>query len=521
MELAILILTAGSAVVEIKCGSIYRLEEVYTIFLNGEERGTTQKVVTSLFNLSPDRDYLLQLAGEDGSIRGEISFHTKTETAVLNVRDFGASGEGEQDDTVFIQAAIMACPPEGRVVIPPGKYRVTSLFLKSNSNLELEEGAVLIYDGRPGRLPILPGLLSGKEENSFALGSWEGEAADMYAALFTGCGAENVNLYGKGEILGGASMEDWWSEENRQSSPHRPRMLFLTHCKHIRVQGLHFSMCPSWCIHPCFCSDLGIYDVEIINPEDSPNTDGINPESCEDVEIAGCHFSLGDDCIAIKSGKGRRAQENPVPGSHIQIRQCFMENGHGGVTIGSEISSGVHHVTVRDCCFRNTDRGLRIKTRRGRGKSCVVDAVLFENIYMEQVDTPFVLNCFYFCEPDGRSDYVQTKEALPTDERTPNMGELVFRHIYCTDCHIAAAFFFGLPEKKIKSVIMEDVRIRYAKDARPGLPAMMCGVEKMCCKGLFFRNVERLCLKGIDIRGQESEAIDAADVDVIIREVQE
>ena len=475
MELAILMLTAGSAVVEIKCGSIYRLEEAYTIFLNGEERGTTQKVVTSLFNLSPDRDYLLQLAGEDGSIRGEISFHTKLETAVLNVRDFGASGEGERDDTVFIQAAIMACPPEGRVVIPPGKYRVTSLFLKSNSNLELEEGAVLIYDGRHGRLPILPGLLSGKEENSFAVGSWEGEAADMNAA----------------------------------------------HCKHIRVQGLHFSMCPSWCIHPCFCSDLGIYDVEIINPEDSPNTDGINPESCEHVEIAGCHFSLGDDCIAIKSGKGRRAQENPVPGSHIQIRQCFMENGHGGVTIGSEISSGVHHVTVRDCCFRNTDRGLRIKTRRGRGKSCVVDAVLFENIHMEQVDTPFVLNCFYFCEPDGRSDYVQTKEALPADERTPNMGELVFRHIYCTDCHIAAAFFYGLPEKKIKSVIMEDVRIRYAKDARPGLPAMMCGVEKMCRKGLFFRNVERLCLKGIDIRGQESEAIDAADVDVIIREVQE
>lgn len=103
MELAILMLTVGSAVVEIKCGSIYRLEEAYTIFLNGEERGTTQKVVTSLFNLSPDRDYLLQLAGEDGSIRGEISFHTKTETAVLNVRDFGASGEGEQDDTVFIQ----------------------------------------------------------------------------------------------------------------------------------------------------------------------------------------------------------------------------------------------------------------------------------------------------------------------------------------------------------------------------------------------------------------------------------
>ena len=94
-----------------------------------------------------------------------------------------------------------------------------------------------------------PGFFPEKRRIVFALGSWEGEAADMYAALFTGCGAENVNLYGKGEILGGASMEDWWSEENRQSSPHRPRMLFLTHCKHIRVQGLHFFH-VSQLVHP-------------------------------------------------------------------------------------------------------------------------------------------------------------------------------------------------------------------------------------------------------------------------------
>lgn len=164
MELAILILTAGSAVVEIKCGSIYRLEEVYTIFLNGEERGTTQKVVTSLFNLSPDRDYLLQLAGEDGSIRGEISFHTKPETAVLNVRDFGASGEGEQDDTVFIQAAIMACPPEGRVVIPPGKYRVTSLFLKATAIWNWRRGPSLYMTDGPDVFRSFPGFFPERGE---------------------------------------------------------------------------------------------------------------------------------------------------------------------------------------------------------------------------------------------------------------------------------------------------------------------------------------------------------------------
>lgn len=518
MELVILMLTAGSAVVEIRCGGIYSLEEEYTLLLNGETWGTAQKVVTSLFGLCPDRDYRLQLAGADGRIRGEVCFHTEAEAAVLNVRDFGASGDGEQDDTVFIQAAVMACPKSGRVRIPRGKYRVTSLFLKSDLNLELEEGAVLLYDGRPGRLPVLPGHLSGEGAESFSLGSWEGEAADMYAALFTGCGVENVNLYGRGCIQGGASMDNWWKQENRQSTPHRPKMLYLTRCTNIRVHGLHFSMCPSWCIHPCFCRDLGFYDIEIRNPENSPNTDGLNPESCECVDIAGCHFSLGDDCIAIKSGKGKRAQDKPVPGCHITIRQCFMENGHGGVTIGSEISSGIHHVTVRDCRFRHTDRGLRIKTRRGRGKACVVDDVLFENICMEEVETPFVLNCYYSCEPDGRSDYVQSKEALPVDARTPCVGNLVFRHIYCTDCHIAGAFFYGLPEKKIKSITMEDVRIRYAAFARAGLSAMMCGIPEMRRTGLFFRNVERLSLSGIDIRGQETEAVDAVNVDIIVRE---
>ena len=512
-------LTADSAVVEIKCDSIYRLDKEYTILLNGERRGSTQKVITSLYGLCPDREYHLQMAEENGSISGEIFFHTKEESAVLNVCEFGASGDGETDDTIFIQAAIMACPKGGRVSIPEGKYCVGSLFLKSNLNLELGAGAVLSFENRKEKLPILPGRPGGREDKeAFKLGTWEGDTADMYAALFTGYDVENVNLYGDGRIVGEASMENWWKPENRQSPPFRPRMLFLTCCQNIRVHGLHFSMCPGWCIHPHRSRDLGIYDVTITNPEISPNTDGLNPESCEDVEIAGCHFSLGDDCIAIKSGKGRLALENPKAGRRITVRQCFMENGHGGVTLGSEIASGIYDVTVRDCFFKNTDRGLRIKTRRGRGSSCVADGILFENIHMEGVDTPFVLNSFYFCDPDGRSEYVQDKEPLPVDERTPEMGSFTFRHIYCTDCHIAGAFFYGLPEKKIRAVIMEDVKIRYAENAREGLPAMMCGIDKMKCRGLIFRNVEELRLAQIDVQGQEGEAVDILGVDLVVRE---
>ena len=97
-----------------------------------------------------------------------------------------------------------------------------------------------------------------------------------------------------------------------------------------------------------------------------------------------------------------------VPSRNIKIRQCLMENGHGAVTIGSEMAAGVKEVTVKDCIFRHTDRGLRIKTRRGRGKDAVLDEIIFENIDMDHVMTPFVANCFYFCDPDGRSEYVQS-----------------------------------------------------------------------------------------------------------------
>ena len=99
------------------------------------------------------------------------------------------------------------------------------------------------------------------------------------------------------------------------------------------------------------------------------------------------------------------------PCEDVTIRQCCMRDGHGSVTIGSEMAGGVKNLTVRDCLFLETDRGLRIKTRRGRGKDAVVQGILFENIRMDHVRTPFVINCFYFCDPDGHTEYVRSKEA--------------------------------------------------------------------------------------------------------------
>ena len=184
-----------------------------------------------------------------------------------------------------------------------------------------------------------------------------------------------------------------------------------------------------------------------------------------------------------------------------------MRDGHGSITIGSEMAGGVRNLTVRDCLFLHTDRGLRIKTRRGRGKDAVIDGVLFENIRMDHVMTPFVINCFYFCDPDGHTEYVQSREPYPADERTPEIRTMVFHNIQAENCHVAAVYMYGLPEKKIQKVIMEHIRVTYAENATAGVPAMLDGQGECRKMGIFVKNVSHLVLRDVVLEGQEGEAM--------------
>lgn len=195
-----------------------------------------------------------------------------------------------------------------------------------------------------------------------------------------------------------------------------------------------------------------------------------------------------------------------TPCENVTIRQCCMRDGHGSITIGSEMAGGVKNITVKDCLFLHTDRGLRIKTRRGRGRDAVIDGILFENIRMDHVMTPFVINCFYYCDPDGHTEYVRTKEALPVDERTPEIRTLVFHRIEASNCHVAAAYLHGLPEQKIRRVIMEHIHITYAPEPKADVPAMMDGLEPCAKMGIFADNIEQLTLRDVTIEGQEGDA---------------
>ena len=515
MEIRLLFKSARSAVIEIADGGIYYTKEPYDIMVNGHACLQTNRVITSIWGLKPDSIYHIQVQGSSGG-KKELKLQTEKEFVTLDVREFGARGDGKCDDTLPIQAAIMACPKDGRVLIPKGTYRVTSLFLKSDLRLELAKDSVLLAETDRSRYPIFPGLIESYDETKeYNLGTWEGNPLPMFTGIITGIHVENVLLYGEGTIDGRAGEGDWWENPKVMRGAFRPRLLFLNRCSNITVQGIHWKNSPAWTIHPYFSNDLTFLDLDINNPTDSPNTDGLNPESCKKVRIAGAKFSLGDDCIAIKSGKIYMGRKYKVPCEDIIIRQCYMEKGHGAVTIGSEMAAGIYQVLVEDCIFQSTDRGLRIKTRRGRGKDAVIDGIVFDHIRMKDVKTPLVVNCFYFCDPDGKTRYVQSKEAYPVDDRTPSIKKLTFTDISCENCHVAAAYFYGLPEQKIEEVIMDHVTVTYAKEPKPEVPAMTCGIKPCIKQGIFAANIKKLFLRNVSIRGQIGEALILQEIDQV------
>ena len=518
VEFDIILKTARSLVLELKDCGRYTSEQEHIVYVNGVEAERSNKIVISLFNLKPATCYEVQVkfAEKESEV---VTVSTENEFVTLNVREFGAKGDKETDDTLFIQCAINACPKGGRVLVPAGDYKITTLFLKSDLVLELAKGATLYASTDRTKFPILPGVITSyDEQEEYNLGTWEGNPIDSFAGIITGINVSNVLITGQGTIDGCASRENWWNNPKVRRIAWRPRLVFLNHCENIVLHGVKFQNSPAWNLHPYFSDNLRFIDLTVLNPADSPNTDGLDPESCRNVEIVGVYFSLGDDCIAIKSGKIYMGSKYKKPSENLMIRQCCMRDGHGSITIGSEMAGGVKNLIVKDCKFLHTDRGLRIKTRRGRGKDAVIDGILFENIEMDHVMTPVVINSFYFCDPDGHSEYVQSKEYYPVDDRTPYIGELSFRNITATNCHAAAAYMYGLPEQKIKKVSFENVSFSYAEEPKAGVPAMMDGAEETAKSGIRAKNLEVLELKNVTIIGQEGEAIILDGIDTFVNE---
>ena len=376
---------------------------------------------------------------------------------LYTVTAFGAVGDGQTLCTAAIQAAIDACAQAGggTVVVPPGKYLTAPLFLKSHIVFEVSSGATLLGSGDFAAYPSMAGR-------------WEGLDRTIYASLLTGADLENVTIQGRGTLDGNGAI--WWDAfrqtmalrrkmnllerepENPAGSPlawPRPRMINLYRSKNIVIRDLQITNSPSWNIHPVDCEDVLIDGVSIVNPKTSPNTDGIDPESCRNVRIANCYISTGDDCIVIKSGYKYIADHPFAPCEGVVVTNCTFGFGHAGVGIGSETAGGVRNVTASNCVCDGTVRGLYIKTARGRGN--VIEDIRADNWVVRNIEEEAVMVTLLYQRGDAET-------AMPVDATTPTIRNVYFSGVTGNGAKRAIAIL-GIPESPVQNVNLRDISV--------------------------------------------------------------
>lgn len=497
---------------EVADGGIYRAPQPRKVYVNGALALSTDLNVFTLRGLNHSSLYEVRVVEADGHEMTLVA-RTLSLKAVLDPRDFGARADGLTDDTNALQAAISACPADGMVRLSGGAYLSAPLFLKSDMALEISADAQLLGHRDITRWPVLPGILYGAAGRERAyLGSWEGEARACYAGLINILSARNVCVYGEGLIDGQAGFDTWWGQPKTpfmhgDLEVWRPRLIYAVDSEKVSFEGVTLDNSPSWTLHPLNCRWVTCANLKIKAPADSPNTDGLNPESCTDVTLCGIHFTVGDDCIALKSGKISMAQKIIRPTRRVRISNCHMQDGHGAVVVGSEMACGVYDVLVQNCLFTGTDRGLRLKTRRGRGKAAIGQNIRFENIEMRDVGTAFVINSFYWCDPDGKTEIVADRNARPIDDGTPALGAISLKNIRCEGVRHAAVYLLGLPEQPIDGIDIENFYARFNADADSGEPDMAATIPAVKGVGVYISAAKNVRLTGLDIEGQVGEKI--------------
>jgi len=375
---------------------------------------------------------------------------------LYNVADFGAVGDGRHKDTAAIQRAIDTCAKAGggTVLLPGGRYLTGAIELRSHITFEVGPGAVILGSEDPVDYPLHDNAWGGTRKTVSSL---------IYAA-----DAEDVTITGRGTIDGQGLV--WWKrqwlaapkkgmpapstpadfEEIRKLANGRPQLIQIVRSKHLVIEKVHLINSPSWTIHPLFCEFVRVDGVTIENPVPSPNTDGINPESCRNVQIVNSRIDVGDDCVTLKSGINEVGRKMALPDENITITNCVMLKGHGGVTIGSEMSGGVRNVVVSNCVFQGTEVGIRVKSQRGRGG--MVEGLNVNNIVMQDVLSAFTITTFYM----GTD---KPEDVFPLNEGTPHFRDFLFSNITARGSKTAGQVT-GLKELPVENIVFDNVRVQ-------------------------------------------------------------
>jgi len=267
----------------------------------------------------------------------------------FNVRTFGAAGDGTTKDTAAFQQAINACADAGGgvVSVPAGDYLIGSIELRSYTTLRLEKGAHLIGSPDLADYPVVPVR-------------WEGCWVDGHRALIDAREASGLAVIGPGTISGSPAL-------GGREMPRRPVLIETITCFNIRLEGFATEQTAMGSIHPTYCSQFLARNLTVRST--GHNGDGIDVDSCMHARIENCHFDTGDDCIALKSGRGMEGYRLARATEDVLISGCWLgDSNFAGIGIGSETSGGIRNVRIEHCTFTHAKTSaVYIKSNSGRG----------------------------------------------------------------------------------------------------------------------------------------------------------
>ena len=424
----------------------------------------------------------------------------------VNLKHFGAVGDGITLNTEAFAKAIgqLSSQGGGRLLVPAGVWFTGPIELKSNINLHLEVGAVILFSGDDNLYSIIKT-------------SFEGLETRRCQSPITANGCENIAITGRGVIDGNgqywrpvkkgkmtasqwkevlerpggvAVRNDYWvpsqgyadaeknadmnvvkastdAEWNNYKRFLRPVMISLVSCKNVLLQGVIFQNSPAWNIHPLMCENIIIDNVLVRNPAYAQNGDALDLESCKNALIVNSKFDAGDDGICIKSGKDKDGRQRGRPCENVVVDGCTVFAGHGGFVVGSEMSGGVRNILVENCQFLGTDVGLRFKSTRGRGG--IVENIFIRDISMTDIKTDAITFNMYYggksvAEMLADGDNPDNTTKMPVTEETPIFRNIDIQNIVCNGAGRAMEFN-GLPEMPIKGINLKNIVIKAKKDA--------------------------------------------------------
>lgn len=394
----------------------------------------------------------------------------------LSLVEAGGVPDGKTLNTEVIAKAIanLAQQGGGRLVFPPGIWLTGPIGLKNNVELHLEEGALVLFTPDRKQYPRLTLDMKGRDR-TVTTSPIHGDNLENIAitgrGVFDGSGdawrpvkkskmteGQWKKLLASGGVLVNNGQMWWPSREAMQDR--RPPLMKLFNCRRVLLEGVTFQNSPGWNLNPTFCQELTIRNISVRNPWYSQNGDGLDLEHCRNVIVRDSRFDVGDDAICLKSGANAEGRRIGVPTENVLIENCVVYHGHGGFTIGSEMSGGVRNVRVNNCTFMGTDLGLRFKTTRGRGG--VVENIFISNIRMTDIPTDAIgFNMYYGGQAPteaGEGGGASAGKVPLVNEGTPQFRDIYIENVTCRGARRAVALQ-GLPEMPIRGIHLRNVSI--------------------------------------------------------------